>query len=55
MMRGKRWKLVCLGFRFIGWMLLGMLALLIGLLWVTPYYMISFAHFYEDVKGRATA
>lgn len=54
MMRGKRWKLFCLGLRFVGWMLLGMLALFIGLLWVTPYYMTSIAFFYEDVKGRAS-
>lgn len=52
MMHGKRWKLFCLGLRFIGWSLLSILTLFIGFLWVMPYYWTSATLFYEDVKGR---
>lgn len=53
MMQGSRWKFFCLYFRFIGWMLLAMLTLGIGLLWVYPYMFVSMAGFYEDVRGKA--
>lgn len=52
MMRGRKWKLFCLGLRFIGWILLGMLTLGIGMLWVWPYLKTSLAHFYDDVRPR---
>jgi uncharacterized membrane protein len=50
MMKGNRWKLVCLGFRFIGWFLLAMLTFGIGFLWVGPYMYVSYAQFYDDLK-----
>jgi uncharacterized membrane protein len=52
MMYGYKWKLVCLQFRFIGWMLLCFFTLGIGLLWLIPYMQISFAKFYDDIKGE---
>ncbi|MBM4169959.1 MAG: DUF975 family protein [Ignavibacteria bacterium] len=52
MMRGNRWKLFCLAFRFFGWALLCVLTLGIGLFWLTPYIYVSFAKFYDDVKGQ---
>ena len=50
MMDGYKWKLFCLGLRFIGWFLLAILTLGIGFLWLIPYMYISFAKFYEDIK-----
>jgi len=49
-MYGNKWKLFCLGFRFIGWGLLAILTFGIGLLWLVPYMSVSFANFYEDIK-----
>jgi len=53
MMKGYRWKLFCLGLRFIGWLILGILSLGIGFLWILPYFWTSFANFYIDIKGDA--
>jgi len=53
MMRGNRWKLFCLGLRFIGWGLLCLLTLGIGFLWLLPYMYVSFARFYDDIKPTA--
>ena len=52
MMNGYKWKYFCLGCRFIGWCLLGILSLGIGFLWIAPYMYISSAKFYEDVKAN---
>jgi uncharacterized membrane protein len=52
MMQGNKWKLFCLGCRFLGWALLCILTLGIGLLWLIPYMMVSFAKFYDDVKSQ---
>jgi uncharacterized membrane protein len=52
MMKGRKWKLFCLMLRFLGWTLLSLvLTLGIGLLWVFPYMLAAFAHFYEDAKA----
>ncbi len=53
MMRGNKWKLLCLNLRFIGWTLLCMLTLGIGFLWLAPYMIISFAKFYDDLEHSA--
>jgi uncharacterized membrane protein len=50
MMRGYKWKLFCLSCRFIGWWLLCILTLGIGMLWLWPYYMASLARFYDDIQ-----
>ena len=49
-MAGNRWKLFCLGCRFIGWGLLCVPTLFIGLLWLSPYMWVSFAKFYDDLR-----
>jgi len=55
MMVGNKWKLFCLQCRFIGWALLCLLTLGIGLLWLIPYMVTSTACFYDNVKeGRTT-
>jgi len=53
MMYGYKWKYFCLGFRFIGWIILGILSLGIGFLWIAPYMSISQAKFYDDVKANS--
>lgn len=54
MMRGHKWKLFCLNFRFLGWALLASLTCGIGNLWLLPYMQAATAHFYEDVRPRTT-
>ena len=53
MMKAKKWKFFCLGWRFFGWTLLCLLTCGIGFLWVDVYGMTSSANFYDDVKDRA--
>lgn len=52
MMKGNKWKLFCLQFRFIGWAFLCVLTFGIGFLWLAPYMMVSMSRFYDDVKGQ---
>jgi uncharacterized membrane protein len=55
LMRGRKWKLICLWFRFIGWMLLAMLTCGIGHLWLAPYVMTAWIAFYEDAEAHTPA
>ena len=50
MMEGHKMEYFCLTLSFIGWILLSILTLGIGLLWVSPYMATAMAHFYEYVK-----
>lgn len=50
MMDGHKMDLFILDLTFIGWYLLGILSLGIGLLWVIPYHYTARAAFYEDIK-----
>ncbi len=52
MMRGRKWKLFCLSWRFFGWALLSVLTFGIGLFWLWPYMQTAMAHFYDDVRPR---
>ena len=52
MMYGYKWKLFCLGLRFICWILLGILTFGIGFLWIIPYLSVCCAKFYENVKAN---
>ena len=54
LMRGHKWELFCLGFRFVGWMLLCVLSLGIGFLWLIPYILVTMAHFFDDIKAAPT-
>ncbi len=50
MMAGKKTDLFLLQLSFLGWMLLCILTLGIGLLWLSPYMYTTFANFYLTVK-----
>ena len=52
MMRGQKWNLFVLDFTFIGWILLSILTLGLGVLFVQPYMLTARAAFYEDLKGE---
>ncbi|MFL0194301.1 DUF975 family protein [Clostridium sp. WILCCON 0269] len=53
MMKGYKWKLFCLHFSFIGWVILSVLTLGIGFLWLTPYINTSNANFYQNLKDSS--
>lgn len=54
MMKGYKIKLFLLHLSFIGWWILSIFTLGIGLLWLLPYVRTSTAIFYEDVKKNYT-
>ena len=51
MMSGRKLDLFCLLLSFIGWMLLCILTLGIGILFLSPYMMTAQAAFYQDVRS----
>lgn len=51
MMKGRKFDLFWLILSFLGWMILGVLSLGIGLFWFMPYFQTSLASFYQDVKN----
>lgn len=53
MMKGYKWKLFCLQLSFIGWSLLSIFTLFIGLLWLIPYIQASIANFYQNLKDAS--
>ena len=55
MMKGYKWKLFCLHFSFIGWILLCFLTLGILALWISPWTECSQVKFYEELKAREAA
>ncbi len=55
LMRGKRWKLFCLDFSFIGWILLSIPTCGIGLFFLIPYMQSARIAFYHDVANREAA
>lgn len=52
MMDGNKWRLFKLHFSFIGWGLLCLLTLGLGLLLLYPYVYTAQAHFYEELKAE---
>ena len=50
MMKGHKWELFLLHLTFIGWTVLGILSLGIGLLWIAPYIGVSVAVFYNKIR-----
>ncbi len=52
MMHGNKMRLFYLQLSFIGWLLLGVCSLGIGLLWISPYMEQTAANFYLDLAGK---
>ena len=52
MMYGNKWRLFCLQFSFIGWVLLAGLTGGIGSVFLVPYIKASYTAFYLDLTGR---
>ena len=52
MMKGYKFKYFVLSLSFLGWLILGAIPLLIGLLWVIPYMNVTMASFYLNVKNN---
>lgn len=55
LMDGHKWQLFVLDLSFLGWLLLSILTLGIGLLWLIPYWSTAHAHFYEDLIREKNA
>ncbi len=57
LMQGRKWRLFCLDFSFIGWYILSILTLGILSFWVMPYHLTARAEFYQELlreeKGAA--
>lgn len=51
-MQGKKWKLFCLHISFIGWILLSLFTLGLGLLIILPYMQASTVSFYEEAYAN---
>ena len=54
MMDGHKWQLFCLNLSFIGWTIVGMLCLGVGIFWANAYHRLAEANFYEallDAEG----
>ena len=49
LMRGNRWKFFVLILSFLGWAILGILSLGIGLLWLIPYVQVTGVCFYDEL------
>jgi len=50
MMAGNKWRLFCLCFSFIGWIILACFTFGIAFLWLIPYMYQSYANFYEELR-----
>ena len=55
MMDGNKWRLFCLNFSFIGWILLSFLTFGILLFWVAPYMEAAKAEFYQSLLDNSDA
>lgn len=56
MMKGNKFRLFCLQFSFIGWILLAVLCPFgIGMFFLSPYMQAANAAFYDDITNRAAA
>lgn len=50
---GNKWRIFCFGLSFIGWILLGVITLGIGLLFLEPYIQAAYVQLYFDLKTEA--
>lgn len=52
LVEGNFWKIIVFGLSFVGWFILGIIPICLGLLWVLPYMGISFANYYLELKSN---
>ncbi|BCZ46225.1 membrane protein [Clostridium gelidum] len=52
MMKGYKFNYFVLSLSFLGWLILGIIPLFIGLLWVIPYMNVTMASFYLNIKNN---
>lgn len=52
LVEGNFWKIIVFGLSFVGWFILGIIPVCLGLLWVLPYIGISFANYYLELKSN---
>lgn len=50
LIEGRFWNVVAFSLSFIPWFLLGIITFGIGLVWVIPYFGVSFANYYLELK-----
>lgn len=50
LIEGRFWDVVIFSLSFIPWFLLGVVTFGIGLVWIFPYFGISFANYYLELK-----
>lgn len=50
MMKGHKWELFCLYFRYIGWLLLGAITFGIVLIYIYPRIQVAVINFYRNLK-----
>ncbi|MBQ1962667.1 MAG: DUF975 family protein [Clostridia bacterium] len=55
LMKGNKWKLFCLDFSFLGWILLSILTCGIGVVFLTPYTEVATTAFYDGITNRQAA
>lgn len=55
MMRGEKWHTFLLGLSFLGWAILGILTLGIGMLFLEPYYQATMSELYAALRSKAFA
>jgi uncharacterized membrane protein len=55
MMKGNKWKLLCMYLSFIGWYLLAICTFGIGFLWLMPYVAVTTIAFYDIAGGSLRA
>ena len=53
MMEGHKKELFFLGLNFLGWFVLSILTLGVGLLWFVPYIQVTMALFYDKISGKS--
>lgn len=52
LMKGHKWAYFWLPLTFLGWVILSVFTLYIGLLWIIPYMQIAMVIFYENIAGK---
>ena len=55
LMKGNKWRLFCLEFSFIGWIILSVFTCGIGMIFLAPYMSVAQAAFYDDIANRTAA